>query len=133
MSFTNRGKKLYSQVLSLEERIYLFPDQKDANRQLSSIESRLKSIKSDFESQAKNVLEKIPSNRRSEQNIVNPRNKKVKQIKVADMNAALNQMKRLRTGPVGSAGSSGSTENLIREIGNFRKVLVNQRTSEFGV
>ena len=131
MSFTNRGKRLYSQVMNLEERIYLFPDQKDANRQLSSIESRLKSIKSDFESQAKNVLEKIPSNRRSEQNIVNPRNKKVKQIKVADMNAALNQMKRLRTGATGSAGSSGSTENLSRELREFSQKVTNLYHKEF--
>lgn len=127
MSFTNKGRRLYFQVERLEQIIWSFPGQKDANRQLSSIESQLKSIRLDFESQAKILLEKIPSNRQSEQNIVNPRNKKVKQITVADMNAALNQMKRLRTG---SAGSSGSTANLIREIGEFRKNLVNQRASE---
>lgn len=129
MSFTNKGRKLSNKVTILEGKIFLFPDQKDANRELSSIESQLKSIKSDFESQAKILLEKIPSNRRSEQNIVNPRNKKVKQITVAEMNAALNQMKRLRTG---SAGSSVSPTNLSRELREFSQKVTNLYSKEFG-
>ena len=128
-SFTNRGRALYNDVLKLEQTI--FTDQ-NAGKKIQQFKLRLESIINDFDRQAKSILEKIPSNMRGQQNVINIRSKKVKKVKVADMNAALNQMKRLRTGATGSAGSSGSTENLIREIGNFRKVLVNQRTSEFG-
>lgn len=95
-TFSNRGKAIYKDVLQLEQSIFT---DKNADKKLKSIELRLQSIRIDFERQAKTLLEKIPSNMRGRQNVINTRSKKVKKVKVADMNAALKQMKNIRTGP----------------------------------
>lgn len=111
-SFTNRGKSLYKNVMDLEQSIYT--DQ-NAGKKLDAIEFRLQSLKGDFERQAKALLDQIPANKKGEQNTVNTRSKKVKPVKVSEMNAALDQMRKLTNGkapPVSDASVNGSNASL---------------------
>lgn len=114
-SFTNRGRDLYNDVLKLERN--LFTDQ-NAGKKIQQFKLRLEAIINDFDRQAKTLLDKIPSNRRSRQNIVNPRNKKVKQVRVAEMNSALDQLKKLIPGAPDPAGSPSDTSELFQELRN---------------
>jgi hypothetical protein len=90
-SFTNRGRAIYKQVVDFEQRIFF---DKNAGKVLDSIEFRLKTLRNEFESQAKSLVQKMPSNMRSSQNVVNRRNN-VKKVKVSEMNSALNRLKTL--------------------------------------
>ena len=94
-SFTNRGKSLYKNVMDLEQSIYT--DQ-NAGKKLDAIEFRLQSLKGDFERQARALLDQIPANKKGEQNIVNTRSKKIKPVKVSEMNVALDRMRKLTNG-----------------------------------
>ena len=110
-SFTNRGRALYNDVLKLEQTI--FTDQ-NAGKKIQQLKLRLEAIINDFDRQAKTLLEKIPSNQRGMQNVINIRSKKVKKVKVAEMNSALDQLKKL-------SSNGKSTNN-----SNFRKQLLNK-------
>jgi hypothetical protein len=98
--------------MDLEQNIYT--DQ-NAGKKLDAIEFRLQSLKGDFERQAKALLDQIPANKKGEQNTVNTRSKKVKPVKVSEMNAALDQMRKLTNGkapPVSDASVNGSNASL---------------------
>lgn len=110
-SFTNRGRALYNDVLKLEQTI--FSDQ-NAGKKIQQLKLRLEAIINDFDRQAKTLLEKIPSNQRGMQNVINIRSKKVKKVKVAEMNSALDQLKKL-------SSNGKSTNN-----SNFKKELLNK-------
>ena len=78
-------------MVDFEQRIFF---DKNAGKVLDSIEFRLKTLRNEFESQAKSLVQKMPSNVRSSQNVVNRRNN-VKKVKVSEMNSALNRLKTL--------------------------------------
>lgn len=132
-TFTSRGKQLLADVTALETAITRNGTNKSIGKKIESLELRLSTIRGDFERQAKNLASKIPANKRSNQNVVNASNR-VKKVKVADMNAALNQMKILRTGragPTGPTGTSSSSEQLLSEIRDFTQNLSQLYNKEF--
>ena len=92
---SSRGKVLYRDVLNLESVILRSPTiTKSVEKQIENLELRLGSIQSDFEREAKLLIAKVPSNKRSNQNIVNKSNK-VKVVRVSEMNGAINKIKKL--------------------------------------
>ena len=117
-SFTNRGKALYNEVLKLEQTI--FTDQ-NAGKKIQQLKLRLEAIINDFDRQAETLLEKIPSNQRGMQNIINIRSKKVKKVKVAEMNSALDQLKKLSNGK--STNTSNFKKELLNKIGAMESKL----------
>ena len=123
-SFTNRGRALYNDVLKLEQTI--FTDQ-NAGKKIQQFKLRLESIINDFDRQAKSILEKIPSNMRGQQNVINIRSKKVKKVKVAEMNSALDQLKKLANG---KPSNDGNLRNKLLKQVNTLKNKVNKIGSE---
>jgi len=110
--------------MDLEQNIYT---DKDAGKKLDAIEFRLQSLKGDFERQARALLDQIPANKKGEQNTVNTRSKKVKPVKVSEMNAALDQMRKLTNGkapPVSDASLQeiktlfAQTNQKIKNVGS---------------
>lgn len=98
MSFTNRGKVLYKDVLNLESSILRSPKlNKSAEKQVESLNLKLSSIRSDFEREAKLLISRVEQNKRSNQNIVNKSNK-VRAVKVSEMNSAINKIRKLVPG-----------------------------------
>lgn len=114
-SFTNRGRDLYNDVLKLERT--LFTDQ-NAGKKIQQLKLRLEAIINDFDRQAKTLLEKIPQNQKGLQNVINIRSKKVKKVTVAEMNSALDQLKKLIPGAPDPAGSPSDTSELFQELRN---------------
>ena len=115
-SFTNRGRALYSDVLNIERTI--FSDQ-NAGKKVQQLKLRLESIINDFDRQVKNLLEKIPSNKRGQQNVINIRSKKVKNVKVAEMNNEIKKLKKL---------TNGNTSTSVGASSNIRSKLLNKLT-----
>lgn len=112
--FTTRGKGLYKNVLDLEQKLFV---DKNAGKKLDSIELRLKILRGDFERQAKSLLKTIPSNRRNSQNIVN-RSNKVKKVKVAEMNSAIDKLKKLSSGESVVTDSSSTNAQITALLAN---------------
>ncbi len=96
-TYSSRGQVLYKDVLNLESSILRSPKiNKNVEKQVESLELKLSSIRSDFEREAKILVSRIASNKRSNQNIVN-RSNKVKAVKVSEMNRAINKIRKLST------------------------------------
>lgn len=113
MSFTNRGKVLYKDVLNLESSILGSPKlNKGAEKQVESLNLRLNSIRSDFEREAKLLISRVKQNKRSNQNIVNKSNK-VKAVKVSEMNGAINKLRKLASGNTTPTTSVSVSESPI--------------------
>ena len=109
-SFTNRGRALYNDVLKLEQTI--FTDQ-NAGKKIQQLKLRLEAIINDFDRQAETLLEKIPSNQKGIQNIINIRSKKVKKVKVAEMNGAISKLRKLASGNTTPSTSVSASESPI--------------------
>lgn len=96
-TFTARGKQLLQEVVALETAVTKNGTNKTIGKKVDSLELRLSTIRGDFERQAKNLASKIPTNKRSNQNVVNAGNR-VKKVKIANMNSELNKMRKLTSG-----------------------------------
>lgn len=112
--FTTRGKGIYKNVLDLEQKIFF---DKNAGKKLDNIELRLKILRNDFDRQVKNLIKTIPSNKRSSQNIVNKSNK-VKKVKVAEMNSAIDKLKKLSSGESVVTDSSSTNAQITALLAN---------------
>jgi len=122
--------------MDLEQNIYT---DKDAGKKLDAIEFRLQSLKGDFERQAKALLDQIPVNKKGEQNIVNTRSKKIKPVKVSEMNVALDRMRKLTNGkappaPPASQVSDVSDNDSNASIQEIKKLFAqtNQKIKNVG-
>ena len=114
-TFTSRGKQLLQDVIALETAVTKNGTNKSIGKKVESLELRLSTIRGDFERQAKNVASKIPSNKRSNQNVVNAGNR-VKKVKISEMNSELAKMRKLTSGAV---SAPASTVTGIQEIKNM--------------
>ena len=124
---SGKGAVLYKNVLDLEASILRYPTvNKSAEKQIEGLELRLGSIQRDFEREAKLLIAKVSPNKRSNQNIVNKSNK-VKMVQVSEMNAAINNIKKLASNPTTSIKTPVGTSELMRTLDQ-----VNERLSKIG-
>ena len=119
-TFTARGKQLLQDVIYLETDVIKNRFIKTAGKTIDSLELRLSTIRGDFERQAKNIVSKIPSNKRSNQNVINASNR-VKRVKIADMNSELNKLRKLTNGKASepTPGTASASNFNLQEIKNL--------------
>jgi hypothetical protein len=93
-TYSSRGQVLYKDVLKVESNMLKsLPVNKSIEKQVENLELKLSSIRSDFEREAKLLVGRLASNKRSGQNIVN-RSNKVKLVKVSEMNDAIKRIRK---------------------------------------
>lgn len=117
-TFTERGKQLLQDVIALETTVTKNGTNKTIGKRVDSLELRLSTIRKDFELQAKNIVGKIPTSKRTSQNVVDASNR-VKKVKIADMNKELNKMRKLTNGTVLEPVPVSASNSSLQEIKNL--------------
>ena len=121
-TYSSRGKVLYKNVLDLETSILRDPKiNKSIEKQVESLETKLSSIRSDFEREAKLLVARVKPSKRSNQNIVN-RSNKVRVVKVSEMNGAINKIRKLTSGNGTSVPASQPPRGAQELMGKLEQV-----------